>query len=110
MKFKKNYLEWLFVILLILLPSLFFDLSLGDGEAFKSISLEADNLLNFSVSRYKTWSSRQIIDLVVVVSLHLPKIIWCFIHTIVVAVTMFLTKYLIQGGGGVFRQPTNIPF
>lgn len=101
MKFKKNYLEWLFVILLILLPSLFFDLSLGDGEAFKSISLEADNLLNFSVSRYKTWSSRQIIDLVVVVSLHLPKIIWCFIHTIVVAVTMFLTKYLIQGGGGI---------
>lgn len=79
---KNQNLLLIFEFLIIFGIHLLLKTDFGDDLYFSNISLS--NILEWLVTRYKTWSSRLIIEACLVFVLKFGKIFWCVIDSIII--------------------------
>lgn len=70
----------------------------ADDQVFASIaSTDGFNIFQYSVSRYLTWSSRTLLEVLLMWSVSVPPIFWKICDTlIIIAVGVFLSKLLFR--------------
>lgn len=79
---KNNRLSLLIVFILQLIINLsIVGFTRYDGEYFISKSQEM-SLIDFSIFRYQTWTSRNLIEIVTCIILRFPKELWAFVNTL----------------------------
>ena len=83
---------YIIVFLIIFLSHFFLKVNSGDDVFFKTAM--NDGFINFLTTRYNSWSSRLIIEIVLVFMLKLPKIIWMLIDSGMLVLTIYSIDYL----------------
>ncbi len=83
---------YIIVFLIIFLYHFFLKVNSGDDVFFKTAM--NDGFINFLTTRYNSWSSRLIIEIVLVFMLKLPKIIWMLIDSGMLVLTIYSIDYL----------------
>ncbi len=70
----------------------------GDDNVFGSIAAQPGfNIFSYSVERYATWSSRTLIEALMMMTLSIPVIFWKLLDTILMMViALFISKLLIR--------------
>lgn len=68
----------LFITMFILHTFMYSD---GDDDFFR-VQLDSYNIFDYLIMRYKTWSSRIVVEALFVVVTHLPFIVWCVIDSL----------------------------
>lgn len=106
-KLEKKLLYYLpFVVLLILELCIHsrIDTNWGDDLWFTNVAQKNDfNLLSWLYERYQVWSSRTLIEAVLMIIVQLPRIIWAIVDSCMITLSaIFLVKNI--GEQGKHRQ------
>ena len=89
---KDKRIIYLIVFFIIFFAHFFLKVNSGDDVYFKTAM--NDGFINFLTTRYNSWSSRLIIEVVLVFMLKLPKIIWMLLDSVMLALTVYSIDYL----------------
>ncbi len=88
---KKKWMPYLILFIVMFICHLFFKISWGDDIWFKNAI--NDGVINYIISRYNSWSSRILIELVMILLLQLPKFIWCALDSLIITLVAYsITK------------------
>ena len=85
------------LFVLVVIAHLVFHAEIADDISFSSIPL--NELFTWLSTRYETWSSRVLIELVLVVSLKLPVIVWALINSFMLFLLAYSISYLFTKNG-----------
>ena len=72
---KSEYFPFLIMFFVVFTIHLFVNVGLGDDASFIKV-LDKYNIFDWSIFRYNNWSSRNVIEALMVILLKLPTIIW----------------------------------
>lgn len=84
-EFFKRHKEIIFLgglFFLVFLSHFFFEIHIYDDVFFQKIPM--NGLFPFLKSRYFEWSSRLLIEMVLVTFLHLPDVLWYFVNSLMI--------------------------
>ena len=85
---NKKYILFIIFIFLLLIH-LIVKTNTNDDVWFKSIINSITDLPNYLISRYNGWTSRLIIEGVLITILKLPKIVWCLLNTLIIFLLVY---------------------
>lgn len=89
-KFKINI--WVIVFLILFLAHFFLNIHTNDDIYFSNIKL--NDLLPYLNMRYNVWTSRLFIEVILIVLLKLPSIVWFLLDSLVIELIMYCISYL----------------
>ena len=83
-KLKRNYvlIFSLIVFLVMLIKHLNVELGTGDDIWFLDIA-QKTNLIEYLAMRYSTWTSRLIIEAIMLTLLQLPSVVWIVLDSLI---------------------------
>jgi len=92
-KFLKNkYLKYILLFIIILIYHLLLKINYGDDVWFKNI--DSGEISNYIINRYNNWSSRLIIEVVMIFLLDLPSLVWCILDSLIFVLLAYSISYL----------------
>lgn len=80
---------YLIIFILIVLIHLLLKTNTNDDIWFKSIIRSINELPSYLVSRYNNWTSRLIIESILIILLKLPKLIWCLLNCLMILLLVY---------------------
>lgn len=85
--FKSKYFPFVILFSIMFLCHILFKINWGDDVWFENAL--NDGLINYIVTRYDNWSSRIIIEIVMIIMLKLPKIFWCLFDSALITLIAY---------------------
>lgn len=89
---KNKNIIYIIVFFIILLSHCFLKVNSGDDLFFKTAM--NNGLLDFVSTRYESWSSRVIIEVILVYMLKLPKMVWMLLDSASLVLVIYAIDYL----------------
>lgn len=99
---KNPYMLFLFLTVVLILTHLFMSLNYND-DADYALVLEGGGVIPFLVDRYKTWSSRTLIELVMVYVVQIPWL-WKALDIGMYLLIAFSISYLVPSKKKLFTN------
>ena len=84
---KKILYSILFILLIII--HLLIKTNTNDDIWFKNVIKNISDLPNYLISRYNSWTSRLIIESLLIILLKLPKLVWCLLNTLMIFLLVY---------------------
>ncbi len=75
----------------------------GDDIYFSNINISGNGLITHLKIRYNTWSSRLVIEFLVVVMFKLPKFIWAILDSLIIVLLVHSLTYLFTNNSTKYR-------
>ena len=94
MKENLHYLPFVLLGIALLYLHFHIEVDYGDDVAFREVALASDfNLVSWLIKRYRTWSSRTFIDMLMMFMVALPQIVWQVLDALLMtAASVFISK------------------
>src|SRR5574344_222096 len=89
---KNKYFPFLILFITMFIVCLTLKINWGDDVWFKEKA--GEDLLNYISSRYNTWTSRILIESVMLILLQLPKFIWCLLTSFMITLLSYCISYM----------------
>ena len=94
---KNKFLSMSLIFLFLLSIHVVFKVNFNDDLWFKNIiGTEYKNIFEYIPIRYNTWSSRLIIESVLIFLLACPNIIWCVLDSLIIMLIIYSIDYLFK--------------
>ena len=97
-KLKRNYvlIFSLIVFLIMLIKHLNVELGTGDDIWFLDIA-QKTNLIEYLTMRYSTWTSRLIIEAIMLILLQLPSLVWIVLDSLIFVLAYYAIIKILNG-------------
>lgn len=97
-KLKRNYvlIFSLIVFLIMLIKHLNVELGTGDDIWFLDIA-QKTNLIEYLTMRYSTWTSRLIIEAIMLILLQLPSLVWIVLDSLIFVLVYYAIIKILNG-------------
>ena len=89
MNYLKKYKLYFITFIVLVLIHLLIKTNTNDDIWFKNIISNINDLPNYLLSRYNGWTSRLIIESILIILLKLPKIIWCLLNSFMIVLLIY---------------------
>lgn len=94
---KNKFLSMSLIFMFLLSIHVVFKVNFNDDLWFKNIiGTEYKNIFEYIPIRYNTWSSRLIIESVLIFLLACPNIIWCVLDSLIIMLIIYSIDYLFK--------------
>lgn len=91
-KLDNNKITIALIFIILVFAHCLFRINTADDIFFKNIELS--NIFTWLGTRYNEWSSRLIIEFIMVILLHLPAIIWYILDSLMILLVAYSISYL----------------
>ena len=89
---KKSIIPFIILFISMVIIHLLFKINWGDDVWFKSIADQG--IIDYIGNRYSTWSSRIIIETIMIFLLQLPSFIWAILDSLIITILAYSISYL----------------